>query len=294
MQISDFSNEINIATQLARAAAAAILEVRARPDVGAHEKAQDQGPVTDADLAADRVLYEGLRAAFPSDTIVTEERWTPGETMPAGGRVWFVDPLDGTADFVCKTPDYAVMLGLVIDGAPVLGVVAQPETGLIWRGICAGDGAGRCERLGPRGETLACSFTDLPARQGNPRAAVSRSHPSRMVQHVAQRLGVDLVPKGSVGLKVGLIVDGDAELYISSSRRIKVWDTAAPQAIMNAAGGLFTALDGSPLSYRGDAAHPAGVRAWSKTTEADVEPKLMVAVQEWGLNPQGESDRRQG
>lgn len=277
---SPLETELEVATRLARAAAAQILDVRARARASAREKPDAQGPVTEADLAADRLVYEGLRAAFPNDIVVTEERWRTGEHIALHPRVWFVDPLDGTEDFIAGTPDYAVMIGLVREGRAVLGVVAQPETGLVWRAI--NEGVPRCERLDAEGRKVSLDVRArvLPA-SGRPRAAVSRSHPSALVRFLADELGVSTVVKGSVGLKIASIVDGDADVYLSASERIKVWDTAAPQAILEAAGGSMSALAGAPLRYEGPAAHPGGVCAAIPVARALLAPQIPEALAAW-------------
>lgn len=280
MTSSPLDHELEVATRLAREAAHEILRVKTSARKSAREKEQDQGPVTEADLAADRIVHAGLKKAFPKDLIITEERWKVGEEIARAERTWFVDPLDGTEDFVRGGDDYAVMIGLCVGGDPVLGVVVQPETGLAWRGVCL-PGTRRCERVEPSGNVFPL---DLKRRRTlpkeGPRAAVSRSHPSRLVAFLAGALGVQVVKKGSVGLKIGLIVDGKADLYVSGSRRIKVWDTAGPQAILVAAGGTMTALDGRPLRYDGAAAHD-GVRAWTPAAAKVVGPRLEEALARW-------------
>ena len=273
---------LDLATRLSREAASEILRVRTKARAGATEKPEGQGPVTEADLAADRILYRGMTAAFPDDLVITEERWTVGESIASAPRAWFIDPLDGTQEFVRGGADYAVMIGLCVDGEPVLGVVTQPETGIVWRALCPPGGPTLCERLEPSGSSVPLDVRgeQLPGRE-TPRAAVSRSHPSRLVSFLAGALGVQVVKKGSVGLKIGLIVDGEADLYVSGSRRIKVWDTAGPHAILKAAGGSMTALDGTPLRYHGTAAHGGGVRAWTPTAQERVGPRLEEALARW-------------
>jgi 3'(2'), 5'-bisphosphate nucleotidase len=277
----DLQRELEVATRLAREACEAILAVRDEARAGAQEKAGGQGPVTAADLAADEIVRVGLTSAFPTDVVITEETWVTDSLIEAGERVWFVDPLDGTQEFVNGTPDYAVMIGLVVGGQPVLGVVAQPPTGLLWRGV-DGKGARLCERLDASGATTALDVRHAPVPAAGPRAAVSRSHPSRLTERVVKMLGGGTaVKKGSVGLKAALIVDGEADLYLSGSRRIKVWDTAGPEAILRAGGARMTALDGSPLAYVGEAAHGAGVRAWTALAERQLRDRVDEAVARW-------------
>lgn len=259
--------ELIAATELARQAGEAILhvakEARSRPTM----KGDDQGPVTAADLAADRIVREGLRARFPDDVVVTEETWKHGAAIESAPRVWCVDPLDGTEDFCAGRPDYAVQIGLLKDGVPVLGVVYSPEERKLWRGFCWHDD-GICERLDANGHIARLNFLGAPVLKGPPRVAVSRAHPSRLVDFVRDELGGVPVPRGSVGLKVGLLLDGQADLYVTGSKNIKVWDTAGPAAILSAAGGRMSDLDGNPLVYVGAAAHAHGVAAYTPAAEA--------------------------
>lgn len=258
--------ELIAATELAKKAGDAILAVAKQARRSPTMKGDGQGPVTEADLAADRIVREGLRARFPDDLVISEETWSPGTAIEAAGRVWFVDPLDGTEDFVAGRPDYAVQIGLVKDGVPVLGVVYAPEERKLWRGFCWHDD-GICERLDEGGHIARLNFLGSPILKGPPRVAVSRAHPSRLVDFVREEVGGVPVPRGSVGLKIGLLLDGQADLYVSGSRDIKVWDTAGPAAILSAAGGRMTALDGTPLVYAGTAAHGAGVAAYTPAAE---------------------------
>jgi 3'(2'), 5'-bisphosphate nucleotidase len=261
-----FMPELIAASELARQAGDAILEVKHEARRNPTMKAGGQGPVTAADLAADRIVREGLTARFPGDLVVTEETWKDGVVVDAP-RVWFVDPLDGTEDFVAGRPDYAVMIGLVKDGVPALGVVYSPEERRLWRGFVWHDDA-ICERLDDGGHIARLNFLGAPMLKGPLRVAVSRSHPSRLTDFIRDEVGGVPVPRGSVGLKVGLLVDGKADLYVTGSRNIKMWDTAGPAAILAAAGGRMTTIDGRPLSYTGDVAHPDGVAAFTPAAEA--------------------------
>ncbi len=268
MTESPLEDELELATSLARQAGAAILAVRADAIASSTLKS-DHSPVTKADLAADAVIRKGL--AGTGDAVITEETWK-GAPVPSHGRAWFVDPLDGTEDFVAGRADYVVQIGLCIDGAPRLGVLFQPETGIVWRGV-----VGRlCERIDPDG---AAHPRDVAARPlAAPRIAISVSHPSEVVDFIVNELHGVAVPRGSVGLKVGLIVDDDADAYVSASHRIKAWDTCAPAAVLLAAGGVCTALDGAPLVYGGPAAHGGGVCMWTPAAHRALRPQVEDAV----------------
>ena len=259
-----FDAELDLATDLARTAAAAILEVKNSARATSQEKA-DHSPVTAADLAADRTIRAGL-ARF-DDAVVTEETFTTG-LLPARGRVWIVDPLDGTRDFVAGSADYVVQIALVVDGVPRLGVVCQPETGRLWRGVVDGDDT-RCERIDvdahvhryARATTKTTTKTTTTTTT-RLRLAVSVSHPSPVIDALGLALDADLIARGSVGLKIAAILDDEADGYVTDSHHIKVWDTAAPAALMLAAGGSFTSLSSSPLRYDRDVAHDDGAAAF--------------------------------
>lgn len=132
--------ELALASDLAKKAGHAILAVRANAIASSSLKS-DESSVTAADLAADAVIRGGLAAT--GDAIVTEETWKDGD-IGKHPRAWFVDPIDGTEDFIKKSREYVVQIGLCVHGAPALGVVYQPETGLLWRGVVADR---RCERV---------------------------------------------------------------------------------------------------------------------------------------------------
>jgi len=261
---SALKTERLVAEDLARQAGLAILEIKDEARAGAREKDADQGPVTEADLRADAVLREGLGIAFPDDDIITEETWKPGTPIHAAPRMWLVDPLDGTKDFVRGGPDYAVMIGLVIDGQPALGVIYQPETELMWS---ASVPDGIVERVNPDGSRVALDVGERRVGRSGLRIAASRSHKTKLGTAVSKHFGAEVIEKGSVGLKIGLILDDEADLYLSGSRRIKVWDTAGPAALILAAGGDLRDVDNQPLTWVGPAAHGNGVRAYCPSAQ---------------------------
>jgi 3'(2'), 5'-bisphosphate nucleotidase len=234
--------EIDVAAQLARQAGALVLEVYAsRFDVELKGKSD---PVTEADKRANAFLVAGLRARFPGDGIVAEESLDHGDSARAG-RCWFVDPLDGTKEFIARNGEFAVMIGLAIDGRAVLGVVHQPDGDKLYRGV-VGQGA----LLEHAGTTRALRVSELAAPSAL-RLVVSRSHRSKETDAVVQRLAIAAEqPSGSVGLKVGLIAEQRADLYVHLSGHASLWDACGPDAILHAAGGRFTDLYGDAIDYR--------------------------------------------
>jgi 3'(2'), 5'-bisphosphate nucleotidase len=235
------AESLEIALRLAREAGQEVMRVYGA-DFEVHDK-DDGSPVTEADLAANRVILKGLRRYFPDDTVLSEE--SPFDTAaPRGRRVWMVDPLDGTADFAGRTDDFAVMIGLCIAGRPALGVVHAPALGLTW----AGASGVPAFQVTPEGRKPL--KTHDPA-DGEPlRILVSRKHRPPAVQHLAEAFGAgELIPRGSVGIKVCLVAGGEADVYLHPSAGTHLWDCCAPEAILRAAGGVLTDAAGRLLSY---------------------------------------------
>lgn len=261
--------ELELCCALAVDAGDAILRVRDEARNTAALKS-DESPVTLADLAADRVIRSGL--AQVDGLVVTEEDWRGG-TIGARPRVWCIDPLDGTQDFVSGRDDYVVQIGLAVDGVPALGVLYAPATSTLWRAI-VGD---CCERVDADGTVHALSVRER-AMRGPPRIALSVAHPSPAVDAVVAGLGGVVVPRGSVGLKIGMIVDDVADAYLTSSRHIKVWDTCAPAAVLMAAGGIARSLDQTALRYDLEPAHHAGMCAWTPAAAQAMQQSLAALV----------------
>ena len=238
--------ELVEAVRLARDAGRILLEIYAT-DFEVQQKGAPgtNDPVTEADRRVNAFLTARLHEAFPTDTIVAEESaGSVWEVPRSGGRAWFVDPLDGTKEFIAKNGEFSVMIGLAIDGEAQLGVVYQPTTDKLYRGV-VGDGA-----FVERGDkTFVLRPTDV-ADPSELRLVVSRSHRSASTDELVSKLGIkEERPSGSVGLKVGLICERDADLYVHLSDKSSLWDACAPDAILRAAGGRFTDLTGRSIDY---------------------------------------------
>ncbi|MBE7451656.1 MAG: 3'(2'),5'-bisphosphate nucleotidase CysQ [Kofleriaceae bacterium] len=198
-----------------------------------------------ADRAASELVVRGLRERFPDDVVVSEEVADDPEARLRARRVWYVDPIDGTKDFIRGEDGFSVMIGLCVAAAPTVGVVYQPSRDrLYW--AAGGAGAWREDRDdGPR--RLAVSTVRDPAAI---RMVSSRSHRGPAHDEVKAALGIaDELALGSVGLKLGLIAAGERDLYVNPWPRCKVWDTCAPEAILIAAGGMLTDTRGGALRY---------------------------------------------
>ena len=258
-----YERELGAAISLARAAGVAALEHYGGPLRIVH-KSENEDPVTQADHAANDLIVSGLQREFPADGLLSEETLDTVRRLSIS-RVWMVDPLDGTKGFIEGNGDFAVQIGMVEDGAPVLGVVYQPVPDVLHY---AARGAGAWvvrpetapERLRVSGETELARM----------RLAASRDHHSPRMKTVMGALGLrEEIRRGSVGIKTGLIAERQCDLYIHLSPRTKHWDTCAPEAILVEAGGRLTDLWGEPLRYNtedvqnrnglvaaGGAAHP--------------------------------------
>ena len=234
-------HELDVISHLARAAGRAILEVYGS-DFDVRYKGRND-PVTDADLKAQEIIVSGLSRAFPNDGIVSEES-PVSDDVRARSRVWYVDPMDGTGEFVARTGEFVVMIGLVEKGRPTCGVIYRPTEDVLYAGSHADgswvvvDGARR---------RVTVSQAGPPARL---RLAVSRSHRHPIIDSVKASLGnLEEIHCGSVGAKIGLLVEGLVDAYVEPSTYTSKWDVCAPDAILRGAGGCLTDLGGKPVEY---------------------------------------------
>ncbi|MEW5849517.1 MAG: 3'(2'),5'-bisphosphate nucleotidase CysQ [Myxococcota bacterium] len=265
--MQDFSRERALAAQLAREAGHITLKHRRPEGVAFTEKPDDEGPVTAADKEADRHIRAGILSTFPTDGLLTEETPDTGEWRNQH-RVWMVDPLDGTKEFVAGRDEYASMIGLCVDGEPVVGAVYRPLGDVMF---LASKGGGAEMIVGGKSVLLRVS-DEIP----NPvPIAVSRSHRSKRVDAILGGLGpVKEVPSGSVGLKIGLIANGTVHAYVNGNSRTSLWDTCAPHAILTEAGGELTDLFGNPLDYKGSVQHLYGLFAATAAVHKHLVPRV--------------------
>jgi 3'(2'), 5'-bisphosphate nucleotidase len=233
--------ELEITKTIARAAGQILMDIYSG-DHGVKWKGYDD-PVTAADQAANKFIVAELRRHFPDDGILSEEA-TDDLSRLSKSRVWLVDPMDGTKQFIERIGEFAVMIGLAINGKPELGVVFNPVTNKMYYAT-KGIGAYLEEPLTTK-RLHVSTITDSTKMI----AAMSRSHHSPKVDSIKARLGITQeVQSGSVGLKVGLLAEARAHLYLHLGAKTNQWDTCAPQAIIEAAGGVMTDRDGQPLHY---------------------------------------------
>jgi 3'(2'), 5'-bisphosphate nucleotidase len=236
----DLTQELDVALHLAHLAGEAIMTHYQTGTAVAHKVGNE--PVTAADRAADQIIRTGLRAAFPDDGILTEESDDDLSRLEKQ-RVWIVDPLDGTAEFITETGEFAVQIALTISGQPALGVVYQPAKGRLFHAV---QGGGAYQVYNGQRTRMRVSTEADPARMC---LVASRSHYSEFVDAARKALGIATVNQvGSVGLKVGLVARAECDLYLATTVS-KEWDICAPHAILVEAGGALTNLCGEPLTY---------------------------------------------
>jgi 3'(2'), 5'-bisphosphate nucleotidase len=232
---------LSLAADLAKQAGALILAVRSR-GFDTLRKA-DASPVTEADHAAEALIVAGLRRVAPDIAVVAEEEIAGGHDPRCGDCFWLVDPLDGTKEFAALRDDFAVNIGLVRDGCCVLGVVGVPAQGELYGGI-VGHGAWKRTAAGER------RIFARKVPQAGLDVIASRSHATdeRLTAYLAGRR-VNSIRNAGSSLKFCRLAEGAADLYPRFGRTME-WDTAAPQAVLEAAGGTVRVLEtGEMLRY---------------------------------------------
>jgi 3'(2'), 5'-bisphosphate nucleotidase len=240
--VPSFDRELAVAQEAARKAAAIISRHYAEAATPFASK-DDGSPVTQADLEANAAITAALRAGFPDDGLLAEEAPDDGSRL-GKSRVWIVDPLDGTKDFLARTGDFTVNIGLVQDGQPVVGVVHQPGQGLLYS-AAAGRGA-FCLRAG----TTMRLRTSMIAALGEVRVGVSRHNaPAALMDGLAAHGMAERVVRLGASSKYLALGRGELDALITLTTGEKEWDTCGPELIVREAGGEVTDGDGRPLGY---------------------------------------------
>jgi 3'(2'), 5'-bisphosphate nucleotidase len=215
-----YAEEDDFATELAERAGHGLLELRAR--TGGGKEAGAEG-----DRSSHRLIVDAIRRRFPEDRVRSEESTQAEPIEDDRGRVWVVDPLDGTREFGEGRTDWAVHVALSVNAVPVVGAVALPGLDLVLS----------------TGSPPSPSPTEQP-----PRVVVSRTRPPEFVPALVGKLGAVEVPMGSAGAKIAAVIRGEAEIYVHAGGQYE-WDSAAPVAVALAAGLHASRVDGSPLRY---------------------------------------------
>jgi 3'(2'), 5'-bisphosphate nucleotidase len=239
------AEELEAMLRIAREAAALVARVYAT-DFSVQYKGPSD-PVTDADRQANALICDRLAEVFGAVPVVAEE-------SPKGDfdrfwqapRVFFVDPLDGTRDFVARNGEFVVMIGLAEKGRAVAGVVHSPPQGIAWAGAV---GLGAWEISDAGGSKTPVHVSKL-ARLSDARVVVSRTRRTPVLKKALSALGVErVVERGSAGLKAADVASARADLYIQTGVAGQRWDACAPEAIARAAGGQCSDLLGNEIDY---------------------------------------------
>jgi 3'(2'), 5'-bisphosphate nucleotidase len=282
---SPYGREMQVAVELAREAGAAIvdlydglIEVHQKYDLDHVE------PVTLADRVANELIVTRIAAEFPDDGILAEESLDTQRRL-GKRRVWMIDPLDGTSGFIDGNGDFAVQIGLAEDGVAVLGVVYQPLTQLLYRAV-RGQGTW-IERANNPEAVAEQAHVSEQADFSLMCLAASRSHRSPRMDRVVKAFGVKQeVQRGSVGIKVGLIIEQQCDLYVHLSPHTKQWDSCAPQVILTEAGGRFSDIFGAPITYNSrEVQHRNGLVATNGVAHDQVIAALAPLLVEFGRVP---------
>ncbi len=230
---------------VARASAAIVAVSRSTMHV---EGKSDGSPVTEADLAADRIIADGLKALVPHIPALSEER-TDLSAFPYKDSFFLVDPLDGTKEFVAGRDEFTVNVALITHGKPLLGIIAAPALGLVWRGL-VGRGSERLlmTKDGKSRSAQPIHTRPHPGPGGAWIVAVSRSHGDKRTEaFISARPGAIRQQLGSA-VKFGRIAEGGADIYPRLSPTSE-WDVAAGHAVVTAAGGTITDSKGAALRF---------------------------------------------
>ena len=244
MSAADLSALLEVARRAALRAGVAILEVYHHIDAPVVRQKADASPVTRADEQAEAIIVEMLAAEAPGIPVVAEET-CEREGVPGAcpSCVWLVDPLDGTKEFLRRNGEFTVNIALLEGDRPVLGVVHAPALGETF--AAAGPGTATLQR----GDAAPRSIAARPVPRRGAVVVHSRSHENneKLSAYLATLDAPTTRISGSA-LKFGLIAAGDADLYPRFGPTME-WDTAAGQAVLEAAGGSVTTPDGAPLRY---------------------------------------------
>ncbi len=223
-------------------AGAAILDIYHRGC--AVERKGDGSPVTEADHAAEAIILRALGASFPGIPVVAEEECAAGRIPEVGARFFLVDPLDGTREFVGRNGEFTVNIALVEAGRATVGIVYAPCLGRLF----AGSGETAWQGEVANGTVLRRDPIRVRPAPSEPVAVASRSHRTRETEAWLRRHAIRHVASRGSSLKFCLLAAGEADLYPRFGRTME-WDTAAGQAVLEAAGGQVVAPDGSPFGY---------------------------------------------
>lgn len=207
------------------------------------DQKDDASPVTEADARAEAVILKRLQEYAPDIPVIAEEAASAGNIPEVAERFFLVDPLDGTKEFIRRNGEFTVNIALVENGRSIMGVVLAPATGDLFVGDVNGAWSGK---------VVAGKVVDRRpikvAPSAGPHIVASRSHGHAALAQLREIMGVESDVSIGSSLKFCLVARGDAQLYPRFTPTCE-WDTAAGQAVLEAAGGALLTLDGAPLRY---------------------------------------------
>ena len=242
------SPEVELAERLAWQASELVMRRYGNRLSVDYKDGDPNNPVTDADQAANSLLVEGIGAAFPGDAILAEESAETAQSRECrqrSRRLWCIDPIDGTREFIDGTGDFAVMIGLALEGRAQMGMVLQPTRQRLLLGV----GGQLRVKEGAQRSWHVCR-PPPPVVAGEAVVAISRRCPPKLLLTTLEKAGVSRHLKmGSIGLKMAAVALGEADVYASLSTTMCEWDTCAPEAICLAAGGVVSDVQGERLVY---------------------------------------------
>lgn len=242
----DYDKLVTVFRRLALEAGDKIMGIYDADDFEVKVKS-DASPVTAADEAADALISEGLRAAFPDVTLITEEQ-SASHGLQAGTFL-IVDPLDGTKEFINRRGDFTVNIALVEDGVPTRGVVYAPAKARMF--FTRADG-GSVEEMGPFDMDTIGDLRDINVAQSDNSALMvvaSKSHRDQATDDYIAKYAVKDMKSAGSSLKFCLVATGEADIYPRVGRTME-WDTAAGHAVLLGAGGCVVRFDDhAPLTY---------------------------------------------
>lgn len=236
-----FEKELELAKKIAKEAGVRALSFYALKY--SVEMKKDESPVTKADMVSHDHIVSELREKSEFQ-ILSEEDEDVSSIINSENTVWVVDPLDGTKDFINKTDEFSVMIGLVHIGQPVLGVVYIPAKDVTYYAL-RGEGAFREEN--GINTVIKVSKNQEPSEL---KMVISRSHFSEEEERIAKEFGIENFRKcGSIGVKLSIIAEGEADFYLNLSPYLGKWDACAPSIILEEAGGVVFDKNGDLLNF---------------------------------------------
>ena len=242
--ITDKIPELDVAIKAANKAGDVVLDIYQRKFKASTKK--DDSPVTEGDLKSNEVIKEILSQT--EHPILSEED-TDDQSRLSKDMVWIVDPLDGTSDFIDKTGEFTIMIALIKNKKPILGVIGWPTEKTLF---VAQKGSGAFRHSNGKWDRL--SVTKV-AKISKCRTVGSRHHLSEKEKSFIKKLGIDDFTSIGSSLKVAKISSGEAEAYITTTNKMKEWDSAASYCIISEAGGKMTDMSGNDITYNNKEVH---------------------------------------